>query len=101
MLTMDFVEGVPKSGRINCFLVVDDKQSKYAHFIGSTHPFTVATVTTAFMGNIHKLHGIPESIVTDRDRIFTSCFWREIAALTAMRLHMSSLHHPQTNGQSE
>ena len=91
---MDFVEGLPKSGHFNCILVVVDKLSKYAHFIGLQHPFTVSTVTAAFMDNIYKLHGMPESIVTDRDRIFTSRFWREIAALTGTKLKMSSSHHP-------
>ena len=53
------------------------------------------------MDNIHKLHGMPESIVTDRDRIFTSRFWKEMAALTGTKLRMSSSHHPQTDGQFE
>ena len=82
MLTMDFVEGLPRSGRYNCILVVVDKLSRYAHFLGLQHPFTVSSVISVFMDNIHKLHGMPESIVTDRDRIFTSRFWREMAALT-------------------
>ncbi|KAM3386101.1 hypothetical protein ACQJBY_009639 [Aegilops geniculata] len=56
---------------------------------------------SAFMDNIYKLHGMPESIVTDRDRIFTSRFWREIAAPTGTKLKMSSSHHPQTDRQSE
>lgn len=94
LLAMDFVEGLPKSGCFNCILVVVDKLSKYAHFIGLQHPFIVSTVTTAFMDNIYKLHGMPESIVIDSDCIFTSRFWREIAALTSTKLKMSSSHHP-------
>lgn len=98
---MDFVKGLPRFGRFNCVLVVVDKLSKYAHFIGLLHPFTVATVVSAFMDNIYKLHGLPESIVTDRDRIFTSSFWRQMAALSGTKLRMSSSHHLQTDGQTE
>jgi hypothetical protein len=81
--------------------VVVDKLSRYAHFIGLSHPYTVSTVAAAYMDNVHKLHGMPESIVFDRDNIFTSRFWREMAALTGTELRMSSSHHPQMDGTTE
>lgn len=67
---------------------------------GLQHPFTVSTVTSAFMDNIYNLHGMPESIVIERDCIFTSKFWREMATWTSVKLYMSSSHHLQTDGQS-
>lgn len=87
---MDFVEGLPRSGRFNCVMVIVDKLSRYAHFVGLSHPFTAAGVAAAFMDNVHKLHGMPESIMFDRDRIFTSRFWRELAALSGVKLRVSS-----------
>ncbi|KAJ1254536.1 hypothetical protein BS78_K036900 [Paspalum vaginatum] len=53
---MDFIEGLPRSKRFDCILVVVDKFSRYAHFIPLAHPFTALTVAHAFMDNIYKLH---------------------------------------------
>jgi transposase InsO family protein len=101
MISLDFIEGLPRSGRYNCILVVVDKFSRYAHFIPLSHPFTASTVAAAFMDNIHKLHGMPESIISDRDRIFTSAFWKELFRRSGTFLRMSSSYHPQTDGQTE
>ena len=74
VLTMDFIEGLPKYGKFNSIFVVVDKFSKYSHYIPLSHPFSVIDVAQAFMCNIYKLHGLPRFIISDRDRIFTSQF---------------------------
>lgn len=74
-ICLDFVEGLPKSNRFYTIMVVVDKFSKYGHFIPLAHPFTALLVAQAFMDNIYKLHGLPEHIISDRDRIFTSALW--------------------------
>jgi hypothetical protein len=101
VITMDFIEGLPRSGRYNCILVVVDKFSRFAHFIPLAHPFSAATVASAFMDHVYKLHGSPEQIISDRDRIFNNAFWKQLFALTGTTLKMSSAYHPETDGQSE
>jgi len=78
VISMDFVEGLPKSGSADCVLVVVDYFTKYAHFLPLHHPFTAASVAKVFMAQVYKLHGLPSAIVTDRDRVFTSQFWKEL-----------------------
>jgi hypothetical protein len=100
-LSMDFIEGLPRSGSTNCLMVVVDRFSKFAHFIPLLHPFSAQQVAQVFLDNIYRLHGMPTHIISDRDRIFTSAFWRELFRLAQTTLSMSSAYHPQTDGQTE
>lgn len=81
--------------------MVVDKFSKYAHFVALSHPFTALKVAMLYMDNIFKLHGLPQVIVSDRDRIFTSNLWQELFKLSDTELRMSTAYHPQTDGQTE
>jgi hypothetical protein len=77
-ISMDFIEGLPKSRGKDVILVVVGMLTKYAHFLPLAHPFTVHPVIEFFMSNIHKLHGFPQSIVFDKAMIFTSKLWQEL-----------------------
>jgi len=101
VITMDFIEGLQVSHSYNCIMVIVDKFSKYAHFLPLSHPFTAYKVAMLFMEHIFKLHGLPESIVSDRDKLFTSTLWKELFRLAGTTLQMSSAYHPQTDGQTE
>lgn len=63
MVTLDFIEGLPRYAGYNCILVVVDKFSKYSHFLALSHPFTALQVAQLFMNNIFKLHGLPNASV--------------------------------------
>lgn len=101
IVSLDFIEGLPKSATFNYILVVVDKFSKYSHFVPLAHPFTAMDVAEAYMQFIHKLHGLPQSLISDRDRIFTSTLWTTLFRLAGTQLRMSSSYHPQTDGQTE
>jgi hypothetical protein len=100
-ISMDFIEGLPKSKQFDTIMVIIDKLSKYAHFIPLAHPYTAAFVARLFRDNVYKLHGMPQCIISDRDRIFTSTVWQELFKLADTTLNMSSSYHPQTDGQPE
>lgn len=100
-ISMDFIGALPKSNGYTVILVLVDRFTKYSHFIPLKHPFTAPVVAQTFLQNIWKLHGPPKSIVSDRDKIFTSSFWRELFKLWNTKLMMSTTYHPQIDGQSE
>ena len=98
---MDFIEGLPKVGGKSVILTVVDCFSKYVHFIPLARPYSASSVARAFFDDIVHLHGIPVSIVSDRDPVFTSNFWKDLFAMCGTSLQMSTAFHPQTDGQSE
>lgn len=99
-ISMDFIDGLPRSDNHTSIMVVD-RLSKSAHMIPLAHPYTAKSVASKFVDNIVKLHGIPNSIVSDRDPFFVSSFWQELWRLSGTRLRMSSSYHPKTDGQTE
>lgn len=98
---MDFIIGLPKSRGYSAIYVVIDRLSKYNHYIPLRHEFSSTVVAEAFIVHVAKLHDIPKSIVSDRDKAFTSGFWQHLFKRMGTTLSMSSAYHPQTDGQSE
>lgn len=100
-LSMDFVDGLPRSDNHTSIMVVVDRLTKAAHLIPLAHPYTAKSVAAKFLEFVVKLHGLPKSIVSDRDPIFVCTFWRELWRLSGTQLRLSSAYHPQTDGQTE
>lgn len=89
MVSLDFIEGLPSSHHYNAILVAIDKFTKYAHFIPLVHPFIALHVAQLYMDHIYRLHGLPQVIIADRDRIFTSVVWQNLFKLSDTQLHMT------------
>jgi IS30 family transposase len=100
-ISMDFIEGLPSSHGCNVILVVVDRFTKYGYFLSLSHPYTASKVAHIFLTHIFKLHGMPKTIVSDRDPTFASTFWRELFQLQGISLAFSSTYHPQSDGQTE
>lgn len=94
VVSLDFIEGLPLSSSFNCILVVIDLFTKYGHFILLRHSFTAAGVAKSFFQTVYRLHGLPNSIISDRDRIFTSHFWSKLFKCADVSLCRSSAYHP-------
>jgi len=93
-VAMDFVEALPKVNGKTVILTIVDCFSKAAHFIALSHPYTATSVARAFFAEIVRLHGIPSSVVSDRDPMFTSPFWQELFKLPGVKLCFTSAFHP-------
>ncbi|CAA7036596.1 unnamed protein product [Microthlaspi erraticum] len=72
-----------------------------AHFLAIKKTDGAAVLARKFVREIVRLHGVPASIVSDRDPRFTSEFWRAFQAEMGTKVHLSTAYHPQTDGQSE
>lgn len=101
VISLDFIEGLPLSNGYNSLLVVVDLLTKYGYFIPLQHPFTAASVAKAFFHSVYHLHGLPKTLISDRNRIFTSHFWTKLFKLADVNLCKSSAYHPQSDGQTE
>jgi hypothetical protein len=99
---MDFLTGLPTTEEgFDAIFTVVDRATHRVHFIPCTKEITAVETAQLYIDNIVRLHGLPLSIVSDRDKLFTSLFWKELMLRLGVQLRLSTANHPQTDGASE
>ncbi|GKB40775.1 putative reverse transcriptase domain-containing protein [Tanacetum coccineum] len=99
---MDFITKLPRtpSGYDSIWVIVD-RLTKSAHFIPMNEKYKMEKLTRLYLKEIVCRHGVPVSIISDRDPRFASRFWRSLQKSLGTNLDMSTAYHPETDGQSE
>ena len=98
---MDFVGPFPEVDELNYLWVVICQLTSMVHLIPVKTSTKATELSWFFLKEIVRLHGLPASIVSDRDSKFTSRWWKEVHRLLGVKLLMSTVFHPQTDGVSE
>ncbi|GJT45471.1 putative reverse transcriptase domain-containing protein [Tanacetum coccineum] len=101
-IAMGFVTKLPRtsSGHDTIWVIVD-RLTKYAHFLPMREDYKMDRLAILYLNEIVARHGVPISIISDRDSHFTSRFWQSTQEALGTHLDMSTAYHPQTDGQSE
>jgi len=100
-ISMHFILGLPKSDGYTKIWVKVDRFSKMAHFIALRTEEQIKELGLTFVKAIWRLHGLPESIVSDQDTRYTSQFWTCMMQLLQVKLHLSTPFHPESDAQTE
>ena len=101
-IAMDFIVQLPKTkAGWDAIVVFVDRLSKQAHFAPTKTTATAPEIAEIFLNQVFRLHGMPSTIVSDRDAKFTSNFWKAFFSLHGTKLKFSTAYHPQTDGQTE
>ena len=99
---MDFITKLPRTtSGCDAIWVIVDRLTKSAHFLAISEEDSVEKLARLYVKEVISRHGVPISIVSDRDSRFTSALWRSLQNALGTRLDMSTAYHPQTDGQSE
>ncbi|TKA68421.1 hypothetical protein B0A49_13253, partial [Cryomyces minteri] len=99
-ISMDFFTDLPESHGCTAILVVVDRLSKMRHYI-ACKSMDATELARVFLIHVWKLHGLPDSILSDRGMQFVSAFWRTLTARLGIQARLSTAYHPESDGQTE
>jgi len=100
-ITADFIVKLPLSRGYDSVLVVCDRLNKMAHFIPTTEKMLAEGLIVLFRDHVWKLHGLPESIISDRGAQFVTGLIKELNGMLRIKTKLSTAFHPQIDRQTE
>ena len=100
-ISMDFIGPLPTDQGFNCILTITDRLGSDIRIIPTTTTLTAKQLAVLFFDNWYCENGLPLNIVSDRDKLFMSAFWKHLTIITGISCKASSSFHPQSNGASE
>ena len=100
-ITWDHIVPLPLSNGYDAILVVVDRFTKLSHFIPANSTDTASDLARQFINHVYRLHGLPDSIISDRGATFSSRWWRSVCSILQIDTRLSTAFHPRTDGQTE
>ena len=100
-ISVNFITKLPVSKGHDSILVVCDRFSKMSHFVATTEKTTAEGLARLFRDNVWKLHGLPESMISDRGPQFAAGLMKKLNKMLGIETKLSTAYHPQTDGQTE
>jgi hypothetical protein len=100
-VAMDFIGPLPLDEGYDCILSMTDRLGSDIRIIPTRLDITAEDLALLFFNNWYCENGLPKDIISDRDKLFVSKFWRALHVLTGVKLKLSSAYHPETDGASE
>jgi len=98
---MDFITGLPTSNGSDALWVIIDRLTKMGHFVACDGMMDPAGLADSFVRHVIRPHGLPTNIILDRGSLFTSRFWERVTEALGISQKLSTVFHPQTDGQTE
>lgn len=96
---MDFVTGLSATKEHSVIVVVVDRLTKYCHLGSLPAGYSTPMVADFFIKHIIRLHSVPKTLVSDKDKVFVRHFWKEILERSGTTLQLSTAYHPETDRQ--
>jgi hypothetical protein len=100
-MTLDLITSLPLSDDFDAVMVIVDKLTKFALYIPTSGTMNQRDFVKLFVMRVARRYGMLVGMVTDRDPRWAQTFWESVANGLGLELMLSTLHHPQTDGQSE